>query len=236
MDSCCYYSYAYCFLDPENNQSTIIEHRWTACAPPLMIPHALCLTVFLSSASFIRSYKKNAKGFNDVKIDVFFNGQLCGSTYVPERNRADAHNLTDHIIRFSGCKLGKVLEKPWMIVPPDQTPNEDFQRTYPGREVSSDAKRRWASISKALATEAVKLKKDSNGKLTVLGNYLLSLAELEMPSEVNEMQRAGGLEFGVVDVVITTGKGHKDESGNPYLMKPTPIRPNRPVSEIRDGI
>lgn len=225
----------YHILDQAYHQAIIDEHRRKPSAPPL-IPHALCLTVFLSKFSFMRSHGEIGRRFNDIKIDVFFNGQLCASTYVPERLRADGHSLKSHIVRFTGCRVGRVLEKPWMIVPPGQEPNGAIRQYKRDGGLYSVAKQRWASISEALANEAGKLERDKNGKLTVLGDYLDSLAKLDMPTEVSEMQKVGGPKFGVIDVVVITGKGHKDEAGHPFLHEPKQIRSSRPDVKIEKDI
>ena len=64
------------------------------------------------------------------------------------------------------------------------------------------------------------------GECPVIGNYLKSLADLSMPKEVDELQKAGCLKYGILDVVILWGKGNENDPAAwaPYLEKPTPIR------------
>lgn len=214
-------------------QLVIDEHRRRP-DPPALEPHALCLTVFLSKASFIRADGDRRWNFNDVKIDVFYNGQLCASTYVPERCRSDAHTFTDHIVRFTGCRAGRVLEKPWVMVPPGQKPSGYFKQGCRVRGKYRDAEQRWTSISQALEKEAAKTERNEGMELSILGEYLTSLAKLDMPCEVGQMERISSSKFGVVDVVVTTGKGHKDEAGHPFLLEPKFMRPSRPI-EVGEG-
>lgn len=115
-----------------------------------------------------------------------------------------------------------------MIIPPEQELKGETRQHQNNGGVNLGAEQRWASISKALVDVAGNLERDKEGKQSVLGDYLLSLAKLDMPSEAGEMQRAGGLRFGVIDVVVMTGKGHKDEAGHPFLMEPKQIRSCRP--------
>ncbi len=89
---------------------------------PPITPHALCLTVFLSNSSFVRSENRLAgkKGADGVKIDVYLNGALCGSDYVPRRYSSEKYTCTEHIVRFTGSRIGRMIEKPWVFVPSGQ--------------------------------------------------------------------------------------------------------------------
>ena len=89
------------------------DHKYK---PPLT-PHALCLTVFLSPKSFCITDTKGKKETVDLKIDVYFNGSLCGSHYVPKRYSEDAHAMTEHIVRFTGRRIGRLMEKPCSFGP-----------------------------------------------------------------------------------------------------------------------
>ena len=78
---------------------------------PLKPQQALCLTVSLANASFIAQPGSRSKKpvILDVKIDVFFNGILCASTFVSERDRKKdeyrtelAQDQIEIIQRFTG--------------------------------------------------------------------------------------------------------------------------------------
>ncbi|MCJ1224726.1 hypothetical protein MMC12_001371 [Toensbergia leucococca] len=195
--------------------------------PPPLVPHALCLTVFLSSASFLRTYDCHLKKsvLQDIKIDVYSNGELCASTYVPMRFRSDSsYNMTELTQRFSGRRIGRLMERPWVLVPPGQNSDGTLREHKRNKEAYVGAKQRWTAVSEALSIEAKRCGGSKCGGLSATGEYLASLAKLDMPAEVEEMQRAGGSKFGVLDVVVTAGRGQKDEPSQAQIPKPTPMR------------
>ena len=194
------------------------------------VPNALFLSVFLSKASFLPTYVHHLKKivFHDVKIDVFFNGELCASAYVSGRFHSDTYEATQQIIRFSGRRVHRLLEKPWILVPSGHHADGRSRPERHNMESSGDAKQRWVSVSKALLIEADRLEKGENGELSKLGDYLSALATLEMPTEVQAMQVVGDPKIGIIDVVITAGKGQKDHANALRLMKPTPMRLEKP--------
>lgn len=160
----------------------------------------------------------------DIKIDVYFNGALCGSHYVPRRYSSELYTMTEHIVRFTGCRIGRLIEKPWVIVPSGQNANGDLQEDRRGKVAHAGTQQRWNDISDALMAEADKNGHDEKGGRPVIGEYLESLAQLPMPKEVEDMQKAGSSKFGLLDVVIIWGKGKKYGPDAPYIVKPTPIR------------
>lgn len=161
---------------------------------------------------------------NDVKIDVYFNGALCDSRYVPRRYSGEAYTMTEHIVRFGGRRIGRLIEKPWVLVPSGQNPDGGLREYRRGKVAYAGTQQRWNDVSDALLAEADKFGRDERGERPVIGEYLESLAELSMPKEVEDMQKAGGPKFGVVDVVVMWGKGSKDGPDAPYIVEPTPIR------------
>ncbi|KAL2042074.1 hypothetical protein N7G274_005262 [Stereocaulon virgatum] len=192
---------------------------------PPQIPQALCLTVFLSPSSFIRTKQDNVSVTNDVKIDVYFNGHFCESELIPKRFNKPTYDMSEHIVRFTGQRIGRLIEKPWIIIPPGQNPNGSPRYCYGlGKGAFAGARPRWRTLADALMVEADMAGRKPSGERSVLGEYLESLASLTMPFEVESMQKAGNAKFGVLDVVITWGQGSKDDAGHSYLSAPTPIR------------
>ncbi|MCJ1339331.1 hypothetical protein MMC09_004620 [Bachmanniomyces sp. S44760] len=184
--------------------------------------HALYLTVSLSKTSFLRHrLSSNHCIILDVKIDIFFNGELCASTYVPSRYKNEAVNLSELIQRFGGHRIARLQERPWIIIPPDQTANGNLRHDTRSREADGGAVQRWTRISEALQAEADKAGKDRLGTPGVLSQCLANLAKLEMPDEVNSSQGPGSAIFGVIDVILTTGKGQKYTAADGYLDQPT---------------
>ena len=198
----------------EKGASSTVQDSWASSGTPL----ALCVTVSLSKASFFRHYDANLQKTitEDIKMDVFLNGELCASTYVSERHcNSDSKEFGQ---RFSGQRIDRLLEKPWILMPPSQATNVQGDRAY-------SAKARWDEIGEIIKLQAMRL----GGQTTVLGEYLSHIADLQMPAEVKTMQWQRGLKFAIIDVVISKGKGQKNEKQNdPWLKAPTPMRLKRP--------
>lgn len=184
-------------------------------------PHALCLTVFLSPYNFLPIEYNGEVIVSGVSIHVFFNGQLCDSAYVPKRYASVKHAMAEQIVRFCGQRISRVLEKPWIIVPRGQTPDGSRRNSY--GQMSASAEQRWGAMSNAILAEADKAGVNSQGERSVLGQYLESVSELPMPSEVEDMQKVGSVNFGVIDVVIIGGPGEKKATA-PFLAEPTPVK------------
>ena len=195
-------------------------------------PQALCLTIALTKESFIQQPYVLTGPPLDVKIDVFFNGVLSASTYVSERIRNSDPESDDLILRFSGLRVAQKIESSWVLVPPGQTADgklRDPRRTKGGSK--SAALSRWTDISKALHQEATV---DANG--TIIGQYLASLSELEMPVEAETLHSTGGPKYGIIDVVLTAGRGSKKEhAGIEHISEPTRMRVVKPRIGERKG-
>ena len=187
-------------------------------------PHALCLTVFLSPYNFLPIEHNGEVIVSGVSIHVFFNGQLCDSAYVPKKYASVKYAMAEQIVRFCGQRISRVLEKPWIIVPPGQNPDGSRRNSYGvGRQMSASAEQRWGAMSNAILAEADKAGVNPQGDRSVLGQYLESVSELPMPSEVEDMQKVGSVNFGVIDVVIIGGPGEKKATA-PFLAEPTPVK------------
>ncbi|MCJ1483945.1 hypothetical protein MMC06_004113 [Schaereria dolodes] len=206
--------------------NALTSHR--ASFQPSMEPQALCLTISLSNSSFVTKKRSKTKGsiVLDVKIDVFFNGELCASTYVPERYRGEVNNFSELTQRFTGRRIARLQERPWVIVPPGQSANGNLKEHKRSSGAYGGGSQRWSALSEILLAEANNSGRNKYGELSILGRYLKSLSELEMPPNVKNLQKPDGPKFGVIDVVLTTGKGQKDFSNCPYVAAPTRMRTN----------
>ena len=140
--------------------------------------------------------------------------------------------MNEHIVRFSGRRIARLLEKPWVYVPPGQNPDKSIREHKRTRGAYAGASPRWEAISQMLEAEAGRMGRDEDGGYPVLGEYLSSLAKLQMPPEAEEMQKAGGAKFGVIDVIIITGKGQKDGATGTTLLEPTHLRNPSPKSNL----
>ena len=193
-------------------------------------PHALCLTVFLSSKCFKRTneeYQESEEDHKkkvDVKIDVFFNGDLCASTLVSRHLQSDNQRCTGHIIKFTGRRIGTAVENPWVYLPPGMKPNGEPNNSGAGDETAAS---RWEKSNCALKKQAEEIGKDD----TKLGQYLSTITSFPMPPEVERMHQ-GSSTYGVIDVVVIAGRGWKDAAGGanikvPKLLKLTKLAPKQ---------
>ncbi len=163
------------------------------------------------------------KRADGVKIDVYLNGALCGSDYVPRRYSSENYTCTEHIVRFTGSRIGRMVEKPWVFVPSGQNPDGSLREPPPGKAADAGAQQRWIDISDSLIAEADKIGRNAKGERPVIGEYLESLAQEPMPKEVEDMQKAGSLKFGILDVVVIWGEESTNGPSAPCIVKPTPI-------------
>ncbi|KAL6714068.1 hypothetical protein ACLMJK_008562 [Lecanora helva] len=188
--------------------------------------YALCLTVFLSRASFSHiTYEKGLRKTvnTDLKIDLYFNGQFADSQIIQCRqfNSTGIRGMKARVLRFTGQRLSRMIEKPWIFV------SEEVAKTsfLASQNATSTSRLRWTAVSNALRAEAAQFGRDKHGSCTVTGDYLESLASLEVPLDLRKDQAVAG--FGVIDVVVTYGRGAKDSPDTPYITKPTRSRSER---------
>ena len=186
---------------------------------------ALNLTVSLTARSFLPqpSYTVNPGRrpiVQDVKADIFFNGERCACTFFPARSLPG--ELSRSIEVFHGKRIALSTEKPWIIVPTGQNAEGNLRENK--RSKLSSPGKRWAAINSLLLVEARTLAKDRDGNPTILAEYLRSLASLKVPGD---LQGGQGSNYGVLDVVLISGLGKKDEAGNKYLLEPRSARLSR---------
>ncbi|KAF1988647.1 hypothetical protein K402DRAFT_28529 [Aulographum hederae CBS 113979] len=182
---------------------------------PEVIPKALALQISLSRASFIKSAKPGNNRRQDIKIDVFFNGELSHSRYVAARVKEE--DLKSVI--FAGSRVEIMVERAWIICPKTQNPDGSLREGKKG--TMQTANERWRDFGDALRKEADRYGVDRRGERAPLGQYLMALADMKMPKAVDGMQIKGGPKFGIVDVVLSYGEGKKLHAGTEYLTIPS---------------
>ena len=126
--------------------------------------------------------------------------------------------MSKQIVCFTGHRIDRVIEKPWIIVPPGQDPDGAPTQYHDRGSNAPDS--RWHAISNALLFAADRAGRNRDGERSVLGEYLESLASLPMQTEVASVQKPGNANFGVIDVVISWAKGTKAYLTQPYLSRP----------------
>ena len=143
----------------------------------------------------------------------FFDSELIRYGYAT-RNSA----RTKQIVRFTGFRVNRVFEKPWIIIPPGQDP-DGVPAQYNDRD--SDATgRRWHAISDAILLAADGAGRGRDGERSALGEYLESLASLPMQPEVAGVQNPGSADFGAIDVVISWTKGTRADLAETSVGRP----------------
>lgn len=209
---------------PYKSDSSPVEHEAsgseTSTTPQ---PQALCLRVLPTTNSFLRTPNKNRVGWdvNDIKIDVYLDGDLCASTYVAERA---FHGKRYTWATFSGARNHRLTEIPWILQPPSSTATAQSDGQIELAQAAEDVKSRWTQISDELKLSAEASGRDQSSELSMLGHYLQKLAEVPVPATLSGMLKAEPKHFAVIDVVITTGKGHKDDASGAYLFRPNPLK------------
>ncbi|KAK0642806.1 hypothetical protein DIS24_g8670 [Lasiodiplodia hormozganensis] len=186
-------------------------------ADAIKIPRALALRVELSKQSFL----KTDTPIDDIRIDVLFNGQLTHSGMWPKRFYQEEPRL---LSIFSGLRFHWMLERAWLIVPPGQDPDGSRRRPVASSDTLAD---RWEKIQKEVLKEALARGVDKSGERPMVAKYLMEVAKLAMPPELEKWSEPRGQAFGVIDVVLSYGRGFKDHLKRSYLHKPTRMGSSR---------
>ncbi|KAL1640882.1 hypothetical protein SLS58_006497 [Diplodia intermedia] len=189
-------------------------------AAAIKIPQSLALRVELSKQSFL----KTDKPADDIRIDVLFNGQLTHSTMWPRRFYQEERKAGHLSSIFSGLRFHWMLERAWVIVPPGQDPDGSRRRPVASSDTLED---RWEKIQKEVLKEASARNLDKNGNRPVVAKYLMEVAKLAMPEELKTWSEPRGQAFGIIDVVLSYGRGAKDTPAKTYLSEPTRMRSSK---------
>ncbi|KAL8724474.1 MAG: hypothetical protein Q9181_006810 [Wetmoreana brouardii] len=189
---------------------------------PFSLPEqqALCLRVLPGKRSFL-ALDRNPDGSNedDLKVDVFLNGDLCTSAYFTEK-KLNSKDHGRHI--YSGARTGRLVEKPWILVPPATDTSGGVDTLVPRKQTDEGVRSRWAKIAHALISAAETTGRNSRDELPYIGQYLQSLASLPMPAALPALVTTG--RFAIIDVVVSAGKGRKDDASKIYLARPMPLK------------
>ncbi|KAF2430186.1 hypothetical protein EJ08DRAFT_255900 [Tothia fuscella] len=204
-------------------------------------PQAIALYLNTSEKAFLPAFGETSTA-QDVKVDVFYNGELTECMTIPSRWKSNttvkpAGAVTNPVI--SGRRVDRLVERPWVVVPIIQNADGSLRSTRHTKASKAGAKGRWEEISKAILHEAEMQGFNKYGDCTPTGSYLASLAALPMPEAVEKLQKGGGPKFGVIDIVISVGTGKKGRPDTYYLKQPTRLanerfRP-RPGGFLREG-
>ena len=179
---------------------------------------ALSLNITLSKNCFIQKPSSLIDGrpVLDVKIDVFLNGDLCMSTYTQLRKEKDCPKVGLRE-RFAGRRVGRLFERPWILLPPGRKSDGSQISIEQTENASDECGKRWQAINDQLRSLAKGLDKDKFGRKTELASYLSCLADVGMP---DDLAQTACRRFGILDVVMTAGRGKKEGPDSYYLVNP----------------
>ncbi|KAI9734229.1 MAG: hypothetical protein M1834_002331 [Cirrosporium novae-zelandiae] len=215
------------------------------------LPKALTISVALSPKSFISSFDRQPNipkprtNYQDLKIDVFLNGDFCQSTFIPGREAPKiAKSGQPWIETFSGRRMERLIERPWILMPPPssttrKSPNNPSRTSASGSPVSTRTHltptphQRWQTINAALKEESTNWKPNADGSPPLITHYLQALSQTTLPDTLAPLSGT----LGIIDVLIFGGQGRKDTTAAGYMLRPTRIRtggPSPPGQTLQD--
>ena len=161
----------------------------------------------------------------DLRYDVFYNGDLAESNCIHARHVTEEAEIHPIVRIISGKRVALFVERPWIIPCPGQDASGELRVKKTTKR--NTAEERWKQISQALHEYAEGLKPDASGEPKPLASYLNSLATLGLPSEIDTLYKKGGSKFGVIDVILSTGKGLQKPQNSNFLSRPNFLSPLR---------
>jgi len=174
-------------------------------------PKALVLHVQLSDKTFISGLDKLK---TNLKIDVFFNGELASCVLISAHDiRSGTKSL--HQV-FAGTRVDYLAERPWVLLPT----NIMASSVSRFKDVTSPVEERWKAICHVLRREAQARGTEARGHIPPSAEFLEALAYMQMPQELRDMHQPGCRNFGTIDIIISAGDGKKVTSGSGYLNAP----------------
>ena len=108
-------------------------------------------------------------------------------------------------LQYMGTRIHRQIQKPWAYIPSEL-----------GTDAGIDASGRWNAVSQALMQESDVRGRDMHGDTAPSTEYLIALSQIAMPDRIKYSKG-----MGIVDVVITAGKGLKYSAEGEYLVAPT---------------
>lgn len=172
---------------------------------------ALVLHVQLSEKTFMSGLDRLK---TNIKIDVFFNGELASCVFIPLHDIRSGTKSCHQV--FAGTRVDYLAERPWVIFPTTVL-SKDASNCG---KVTLPAEVRWQAICRALRCEAQERGTDVGGTMPPSAEFLKALSYIQMPQELRDLHRPSCRSFGVIDVVISAGDGKKVTSGSGYLNRP----------------
>lgn len=185
---------------------------------------AVTLKVGIDPESHIWHGAKHSAAF-DIKIEVFYNGEFAACRLLTSKSRNSARgNLTSY---FSGKRIHRMAEHAWKVTFEDKDLDLRDKENFIGR---------WHTIGTMLREEANLRELNEFNQKTPTGQFLANLSELDMPEALQHVGTESNHRMGIIDVVISLGKGRKFMSNSYYLAQPTRLPdPNYSVKPCREN-
>lgn len=184
------------------SESSLLSH--SAYSKPqdwLTNPMALVLEIKANMGEYQNT--TDPKIATDTKVEVWLNGCLVHVSFIARIRSGPACHL-----HLSGKRTGDVAEKPWVYQEADRVGSSPFT-----------AQQRWNTTNKTLDKQASTRGIDKFGKPPPSAQYLHVLSQSTLPARLRD--RAN---LAILDVVITTGLGHK--LADPWKTRPIPMISN----------
>jgi len=175
------------------------------------------LTVdFTKAAKSCRTFD----GSRDLKIEVFLNGDLVACRF-----RAAATSPTA-IEVFSGRRVGKRFERPWILNLEPKAIPVDHQPTAKDFMTEQVLRQQWVDVSRNFRNQALERGTSEKGRIPFSAEYLHSLSTLPLEDvfDASVLRNRGHtpVKPSFIDIVISYGEGHKMEQlyiSEPQLME-----------------
>jgi hypothetical protein len=168
-------------------------------------PYGLGVLIELTSLSAEHKSTRSKVPLPDLRYDVILNGDLLLSHYVPGTELNPDDQILQTVIA-GGKRVQDVIERPVVVIPFGVDATGELLTSIRGKYTMQE---RWESIGKALAGHARELRywlKEGETE-SPLATFLDALAAFELPSALEMLVPKGAQSFGIIDVVVSRGKG-----------------------------
>lgn len=173
----------------------------------------LHVVVDFSTQSVLRQLDSSER--SGIKFDIFFNGELSACNFIPARSII--HNTRTQMT-FSGRRHGRLTERAWLLSNSPGTTSAHIQQNQ------QSPLQRWQELQCAILNQANRYGRSREGRRPPVAEYLGNLASMLAPPSLSTWQCSSRMKFGIIDIVISLGKGQKDPVSSGYCTKPTLTR------------
>lgn len=164
-------------------------------------PYALVLQVGTDLGAW-PGHKASSTQKTDMKIEVWLNGSLVQVLFINRQRWGPIHKH-----RFAGTRMHRQIEAPWI-----------YRSAAQAGTSALTAEQRWESVAKLLAKQVGSRGVDKLGNLPPSADFLQALSKVKFPDRLKDQAN-----LGILDIIITTGKGNKLSPSHAYENCPAPM-------------